>query len=104
MLSVLGHEVIVENDSIRALERARIEAPDVCMLDIGLPEMDGIELAQRLRKQPETAHSMLIALTGYSHEDVKRNALDAGFDYYTLKPVSAGSLTAFLERNNQHAA
>ncbi|MDQ9168930.1 ATP-binding protein [Oxalobacteraceae bacterium R-40] len=104
MLRILGHEVMVENDSLRALERSRKDVPDVCMLDIGLPGMDGIELAQRLRSQPETAHSLLIAVTGYGHEQIGKDALSAGFDHYVLKPVTAASLAVFLSRNDKLVA
>ena len=64
-LTALGHTVIVEYGSRRALELARIEQPDVYLLDIGLPEMDGRELTQLLRNQPENAKVVLIAVTGY---------------------------------------
>jgi PAS domain S-box-containing protein len=104
MLRILGHEVMVENDSLRALERAREEVPDVCMLDIGLPGMDGNELARRLRSQPETAGSLLIAVTGYGHEQNRKDALSAGFDHYVLKPATAAELTVFLSRNDKLVA
>jgi PAS domain S-box-containing protein len=96
MLRILGHEVTIENDSRRALERALLEVPEICMLDIGLPGMDGIELARRLKSQPETAQSMLIAVTGYSQEQNRKVALEAGFSHFLLKPVSAATLTTIL--------
>ncbi|MGV3742740.1 MAG: PAS domain-containing protein, partial [Burkholderiaceae bacterium] len=95
-LGALGHEVIVESGARRALERARLEMPDVCILDIGLPEMDGNELARRLRAQPETAKTVLIALTGYGQEQDRKNALEAGFAHHLVKPVDTGELTAIL--------
>jgi DNA-binding response OmpR family regulator len=67
-LEAAGHVVLVEHESRRALERARSIAPDICILDIGLPDMDGTELARCLRAQPETANAILIAVTGYGQE------------------------------------
>jgi PAS domain S-box-containing protein len=96
LLSALGHEVLVEHDSLQALQRARSEVPDVCLLDIGLPHMNGIELACQLRAQPETASTLLIAVSGYGQEQDKRDAMAAGFDHYLTKPLSASELTLLL--------
>jgi PAS domain S-box-containing protein len=95
-LETMGHEVIVEHAPRRALERARIEKPSVCILDIGLPDIDGNELARRLRSQPETAKAALIAVTGYGQEQDRKNALAAGFSHHLVKPVDTGKLTAIL--------
>lgn len=96
LLEAAGHEVLVEHESARALERARIELPDVCLLDIGLPEMDGNELALRLRAQPETANAVLIAVTGYGQDEDRKNALAAGFDHHLVKPVDTKKLASIL--------
>jgi PAS domain S-box-containing protein len=100
MLSMLlessGHEVVVEYGSHAALERARIEAPQVCILDIGLPEMDGNELAQRLRALPQTADSVLIAVTGYGQDSDRGQTFAAGFDHHLVKPVDTKKLSAIL--------
>ncbi len=95
-LEALGHEVLMEHSPLQALERARIDLPDVCLLDIGLPEIDGNELARRLRRQPETAHVPLIAITGYGQEHDRENALAAGFNHHFVKPVDAAKLSALL--------
>jgi CheY-like chemotaxis protein len=95
-LTAAGHEVFVEHDSRRALERARIEAPDVCLLDIGLPGMDGNELACRIRAQPETANAVLIAVTGYGQEHDRKNTASAGFHHHFVKPVDSSKLTSLL--------
>ncbi|MEO7853339.1 MAG: ATP-binding protein, partial [Rubrivivax sp.] len=79
-LELLGHRVIVEHGSRVALERARTEQPDVYLLDIGLPEIDGNQLARQLRAQSETATATLIAVTGYGQERDRRDSLAAGFD------------------------
>lgn len=98
ILRVLGHEVLVELDPIRALELARTEMPDVCILDIGLPGMDGIVLARKLRSEKNTEKTMLIALTGYGEEQDKKIALAAGFDHYLVKPASVEAFTGLLSK------
>jgi CheY-like chemotaxis protein len=96
LLESTGHQAVVEYGARRALERARIELPDVCLIDIGLPEIDGNELAQRLRAQPETAHMILIAVTGYGQRQARENALATGFNHYFVKPVDTEKLLALL--------
>jgi PAS domain S-box-containing protein len=96
LLEATGHDVLVEHESRQGLERARIETPDVCVLDIGLPDMDGNELARRLRAQPETAKAVLIAVTGYGQEQDRKSALAAGFNHHLVKPVDPARLTALL--------
>jgi CheY-like chemotaxis protein len=65
-----------------------VEAPDICLLDIGLPDMDDSELARQLRRQAQTASSVLVAVTGYGKEQERTIALDAGFDDHFAKPRS----------------
>jgi PAS domain S-box-containing protein len=95
-LETLGHRVFVEHESGMALERAKLESPDICLLDIGLPDMDGHELARRLRAQPQTANAVLTAITGYGQEQDRRNILDAGFDHHFVKPVDTARLADLL--------
>jgi signal transduction histidine kinase/CheY-like chemotaxis protein len=102
LLQAAGYEVFVEHSPKRALERARIERPDVCLLDIGLPEMDGNELAQRLRAYPETADSVLIAITGYGQENDRRHSAAAGFDHHLIKPVDTNQLISLLGKIERH--
>jgi signal transduction histidine kinase/CheY-like chemotaxis protein len=95
-LEAEGHEVAVEYEATGALARARAIAPRVCLLDIGLPDIDGNELARRLRAMPETAKAVLIAVTGYGREQDKKDAMAAGFDYHFVKPVDTSKLAALL--------
>jgi CheY-like chemotaxis protein len=88
--------VSVENDARQALERAAHLLPDAALLDIGLPDMDGLELARRLRRLPGLAEVTLIAVTGYGQESDKRNAHAAGFDHYLTKPVDFAILLSLL--------
>ena len=97
LLAAYGHEVVIEHDSLRALDRARSVAPDVCLLDIGLPEIDGLELARRLRAQPETADAVLVAVTGYGQEQDREQAFAAGFQHHLVKPVDVETLVKLLE-------
>jgi signal transduction histidine kinase/ActR/RegA family two-component response regulator len=94
-LEAAGHQVMVEHTSRRALERARLEVPDVCLLDIGLPDFDGYELARRMRKQAETSRALLIAVTGYDRKQ-DFSARNAVFDHYFVKPVDTAQLMALL--------
>ncbi len=96
-LESLGHRVILEQHPYAALDRARNEAPDVCLLDIGLPGIDGNELARRLRSQPETAQALLVAVTGYGQEQDRETALAAGFDHHLAKPVDSARLISLLD-------
>jgi len=98
LLEVQGHALSVEYDGQGALERARRERPEVLLLDIGLPDMDGYELARRLRAQPESAHATLVALTGYGQRQDREEARQAGFDHYLVKPADLGEVAEVLAR------
>jgi len=99
-LEAMGHEVLVEHGPYKALERATLDQPQVCLLDIGLPEIDGNELARRLRAQPENHAVTLVAITGYGQESDRLNALSAGFDYHLVKPVDIKKLVEILSEIN----
>ena len=96
LLELGGHEVAAAHDGREALAVAAAFAPDVVLLDIGLPELDGYEVARRLRADPRTAGARLIALTGWGSDADKRRSRDAGFDAQLTKPVDAATLTAVL--------
>ncbi|WP_051306229.1 ATP-binding protein [Massilia alkalitolerans] len=97
LCELLGYVVTVEHSSLRAIERARQERPEVCLIDIGLPDMDGNELAGRLRRLPETAGAMLVAVTGYGQDKDREVARASGFDHYLIKPVDAEQVWALLQ-------
>lgn len=96
LLESMGHQVLVEHDPYRALETASTGAPDVCILDIGLPGIDGYELARRLRALPGNGPAILIGLSGYGQEADRAQALSAGFDYYLVKPLDMTKLVAIF--------
>jgi CheY-like chemotaxis protein len=101
LADALGHagfEVYTATDAASALVRAQASKPEVALLDIGLPVMDGYELAQRLRELPDLTHAKLIALTGYGQEADKRRAKEAGFVEHLVKPISLEHLEQTLAR------
>jgi len=95
-LEIIGYDVAIEHSAEAALDRITTEAPAACLLDIGLPDMDGSELAQRLRGNPETASSLMIAITGYGQDSDRQKSRDAGFDHHLVKPVELPALLKIL--------
>jgi CheY-like chemotaxis protein len=96
LLQLDGHEIFIEYDALSALQRAKQETPEVMLLDIGLPDMSGYELAERLRATPATAAASLIAVTGYGQEEDRRQSKAAGFDHHLMKPVGSDELREVL--------
>jgi signal transduction histidine kinase/DNA-binding response OmpR family regulator len=98
LLQSLGYEAKAAHDAFAALELAPSFRPDVCLLDIGLPVMDGYELAARLRSASLVGDdTRIIAVTGYGQDGDRRRARDAGFDAHVVKPVSLDALTRAME-------
>ena len=95
-LEMAEYKVTVENSSKAALVRALAERPDACLLDIGLPDMDGNQLAQALRVHARTANTVLIAVTGYGQNSDRERTIDAGFDHHLVKPVDMSKLLNIL--------
>jgi signal transduction histidine kinase/PAS domain-containing protein len=95
-LSALGYEAAVAHDGLVALDVAASFQPAVALLDIGLPVMDGYELARRLR-QHGSAKLQLIAITGYGQDQDRSRALQAGFDHHLVKPIDVSALLRLLE-------
>ena len=96
LLQTLGHDVSTAYNGHTALIRAAQKAPQVVLLDIGLPDMDGYELARRLRKLPQMADATLIALTGYGHPEDLQRSKAVGIDHHLVKPVDPVVLTKLL--------
>ncbi|RZI44174.1 hybrid sensor histidine kinase/response regulator [Herbaspirillum sp. HC18] len=96
LLESAGYEVVVEYSAIRAVVSARSILPQVCLLDIGLPHINGNELARQLRAMPEIAGSVLIAVTGYGREQDKKESAAAGYDHHFVKPIDCTKLLALL--------
>jgi PAS domain S-box-containing protein len=101
VLKAQGHEVRTAHDGVSALEVARAYQPDVVLLDIGLPRMDGYEVARRLRSQTDLQDALLIAVTGYGQEEDRRQAAAAGFDAHLIKPADLAALQALLRERTR---
>jgi CheY-like chemotaxis protein len=91
LLEMQGHEVALSADGPAALAAAATTPPDVILLDIGLPGMDGYEVAARLRAAGHT-RAALVALTGYGRDSDVQRSREAGFDHHLVKPVDLGRL------------
>ncbi|MGZ5031026.1 MAG: hybrid sensor histidine kinase/response regulator, partial [Methylobacter sp.] len=96
LLESEGHQVLTAFDGISALETARIERPDIILMDIGLPGLDGYAVAQALRQNHELERTMLIALTGYGQPDDRKKSSASGFDEHLVKPVDIEKLRELL--------
>lgn len=96
LLRLDGHEVEVAGDGPSALQGAAQFRPDVILLDIGLPEMDGYEVARRLRTMPDFANTLLIALSGYAGQEYLDRARQAGFDHHLVKPADLARLNQLI--------
>jgi CheY-like chemotaxis protein len=92
-----GHDIRMAQDGPSALHLAQEFQPEVVLLDIGLPRMDGYEVARELRKRPESAQTLLVALTGYGSEEDRRRSRKAGFDEHLIKPLSSEDLKQLFE-------
>jgi PAS domain S-box-containing protein len=92
LLRAAGHEVRTAHDGPVALEAARAFRPGIVILDIGLPGMDGYEVARRLRGEPGLEEVLLIALTGYGRDEDRRRCREVGFDHHLVKPVDSDAL------------
>jgi CheY-like chemotaxis protein len=96
MLESIGNEVQVAYDGIVAIEAAAPFLPQVVLLDIGLPKLNGYEVAQRIRKQSWGARAVLIAVSGWGQQEDKARASAAGFDHHLTKPVDLEELIDLL--------
>jgi DNA-binding response OmpR family regulator len=100
LLEMAGHEVRVAHHGQGAISLAQVFRPDTALLDIGMPDMSGYEVAQALRGEAWAEKVRLIALTGWGQDSDRRRAIEAGFDHHLIKPVDPEKLTALIERLN----
>lgn len=98
VLGLWGHDTWVAYSGPEAIEVAIARRPDLLLLDIGLPGMNGYEVAGILRKHPEAGQPILVALTGYGQEEDRRRSRDAGIEHHLVKPVDLDELQALLAR------
>ncbi len=98
ILEVLGHHVRAVHDGPQALAAARANRPDVMLVDIGLPGMNGYDVARAARSDPALAAVVLVALTGYGTDEDKARSIAAGFDHHLVKPVNVEALGDLVGR------
>ena len=96
ILRINGHDARTANDGLAAIELASVFQPQVVLLDIGLPKLNGYEVARRIRTQPWGQNMVLIAQTGWGQEDDKRKSKEAGFNFHLVKPVDPSALEKLL--------
>ena len=97
MLKLAGNDVRTANDGVEAVEAATEYRPDVILLDIGMPRLNGYDACRRIGEQPWGREPFIAALTGWCQEDDKRRSRDAGFDSHLVKPVEPKALQKLLD-------
>ena len=100
LLIALGQEVETAHDGQQALELARTYQPDIVLLDIGLPVMDGYEVARLCRQDPRLQKITLVAMTGYGKDEDKQRSQEAGFNAHLVKPVNLEDLQLLLQHTS----
>ena len=96
MLELAGHEVLEAGDGLAGLEILKSQRPDVAVIDVGLPGLNGYEIARRFRAEPDSDNVMLVALTGYGTPEARERSRQAGFDHHLIKPVNPEALQEIL--------
>jgi CheY-like chemotaxis protein len=96
MLSIMGHETRTAHDGESAVETAESFLPEVVLLDIGLPKLNGYEVAQRIRQHPWGASMFLIAVTGWGQDEDRQRSSEVGLNVHMVKPVEAAALERLL--------
>jgi CheY-like chemotaxis protein len=94
----MGHEVEKAYDGQQAIDMASTLRPDLLLLDIGMPQMDGYEACRRIKSEPWGEEMCVVALTGWGQEEDRRKSQAAGFDHHLVKPVEMGQLAQLIER------
>jgi two-component system CheB/CheR fusion protein len=102
LLEMWGHEVAFAYDGPTALETAEQWQPEAVFLDIGLPGMDGYEVAERMRELPRAKGAVLIAITGYGQDDDRLRSRRAGIDHHLVKPVAPDALRNLIDSLQVH--
>jgi CheY-like chemotaxis protein len=96
LLEILGHEVRTVHDGLSALAEAQKSVPEIVLMDIGLPGIDGFEVARRMRQDHGMRDTTLVAITGYGHDEDRRRSREAGFDAHLVKPIDPKDLNRLL--------
>ena len=96
LLEITGHEVRTAYDGLEAIDAAAEFRPDVVLMDLGMPKLNGYEAARRIREQPWGKRMVLVAVTGWGQEEDRRRTAEAGFDGHLVKPVDHAAFVELL--------
>lgn len=102
ILDIQGHEIIEAHDGSEALLQAELANPDLILLDVNMPVLNGFEVLERLRANPQLAGIRVVALTAYAMRGDREKAIEAGFDAYLTKPIDIPTLTQTIETFLNH--
>lgn len=97
LLKLSGHDVHTAHDGVEAVDAAAKLQPNVILLDIGLPKLNGYDAARRIRQQRSDNGLVLVALTGWGQDEDKRRSTEAGFDFHLVKPIDPSALQKLLD-------
>jgi CheY-like chemotaxis protein/anti-sigma regulatory factor (Ser/Thr protein kinase) len=103
MLDLMGNDTCTAHDGLAAVEAAAEFRPDLILLDIGLPKLNGYDACCRIREQPWSKGMVIVALTGWGQEEDRRRSAAAGFDHHMVKPVEVGALEKLLATPNMRS-
>ncbi|MGH8198783.1 MAG: response regulator [Steroidobacteraceae bacterium] len=104
MLELAGHQVLEAEEGRSGLELLRTELPDIAVIDVGLPGLDGYEIASQFRQHPQSHKVVLVALTGYGTPEARERSRAAGFDHHLIKPIDPDVLRTLMGPAPVHAA
>jgi CheY-like chemotaxis protein len=96
MLELSGHEVLEAEEGLSGLEMLKSKRPDVAVIDVGLPGLNGYEVARRFREEPGSDGVVLVALTGYGTPEAQERSRKSGFDHHLIKPVNSETLEEIM--------
>ncbi len=96
LLEMMGHEVCIVHNGVEAVAKASTFGPDIILLDLGMPQLNGYEACSRIRAQPSNKGTLIVALTGWTQDDKKQRSQQAGFDLHLIKPVELPALEKLL--------
>jgi CheY-like chemotaxis protein len=103
LLSLMGHETRTANNGVDAIEVAELFHPDVALLDIGMPKLNGYDAARRIRQKPWGREMLLVALSGWGQEADRTKSSGAGFDHHLVKPVDVAEIQRLIaQRHSVH--
>ena len=100
MLNLMGYDTRTAHDGLAAVEAAAEFRPDIILLDIGLPKLNGYEACRRIREQPWSKGMVIVALTGWGQDEDKRRSTEAGFNQHMVKPVEVDALAKLLSEGS----